>query len=411
MMRKSSPNVSLSKISAMPSLRLNRFSRLEVLASIRPELLRGFLEPYLSYFQGRGFDLGCLNESAGAETRRHLSDILMTPTSDVPPALVDALYCIHETAVEENTDLLERAVENEGAMLEPNSSLLEVALSLWMASPEALKGIHRRRLTTRRRSYVYFSAENASKGSFSLNNERVRQLEHSLAIYFKKQHRGHGCQIYHHTHDQEHSFLISHGELYRREATWEEGRPGTIAFRPRKYDAVVYNALTEELRINAGTETLREHYRRQFGFYLFGRENHFPSRSKYTLEPLLRDREASLFTGDIPEIQWARLSELSYAIEDSTPELRTHKASDVFIALERHRLDMPHRVRPVKATFRLTFVDQSKPRTLTIKPSNIALYSRGEDSPVIEDWLQRRGFIVRSKVTGHEQREHLLEID
>ncbi len=325
--------------------------------------------------------------------------------------LVDALYCIHEVAVDVNTDQLERTVESEGVTLATNPSLLEIALSLWIAAPEALKGIHRRGLTTRRRSYVYFSAEYSAEGAFSLNNERVRQLENCLALYFKRKNRGDGCKVYHYSDEHEHSFLISHGELYRREAVWEEGRPGIIAFRPKKYDAVVYNSFTEELGINAPTETLREHYRRQFGFYLFGRENHFPSRSKYTLEPLLRDREASLFTGDVPEIQWARLSELSYAIEDSTPEVRTHKASDVFIALERHRHDVPRRIRPVKATFRLTFVEQSKSRTLTIKPTNIALYSRGEDSPVIEDWLHRRGFIVRSKVTGHEQCEHLLDID
>ena len=61
---------------------------------------------------------------------------------------------------------------------------------------------------------------------------------------------------------------VSHGELFRRESTWEEGNSGTVAFRPEKYDLVVYNSLTEELRINAASESLREHYRKQFGFYL-----------------------------------------------------------------------------------------------------------------------------------------------
>ena len=395
----------------MSSLRLSRFSRPEIFASIRPNLLRSFLEPYRSYLQGRGFDLCLIDERSGVETRGLLSDILLTPTPEVPPTLVDALYCIHEVAVEESTDLLERAADREGVALEPDSTLLEIALSLWMSSPEALKVIHRRQLTMRKRAFVYFSAKKEAQTLFSMNDERIRQLERSLALYFKKRNRGHGCQIYHYAEQDEHSFLISHGELYRREATWEEGKSGTIAFRPKKYDAVVYNTLTDELRVNAGTETLREHYRKQFGFYLFGRENHFLGRSKYTLEPLLRDREASLFTGDIPEIQWARLSELSYAIEDGMPEIRTHKASDVFIAMERHRQDISRRIRPLKATFQLTFVEQTRPRALTIRSSNRALYTRDDDGQVIENWLQRRGFIVRDKVNGHEQGEHVLEID
>jgi hypothetical protein len=64
---------------------------------------------------------------------------------------------------------------------------------------------------------------------------------------------------------------------------------GTIGFRPERYDLIIYDAPTEELCVNAQTPTQREHYRKLFGFYLFGQENYFPGRSKYTLEPLLRD--------------------------------------------------------------------------------------------------------------------------
>jgi hypothetical protein len=45
----------------MSSLRPSRFSRPEVLASIRPGLLLRFLTPYQSYFYGEEFDVRCLN--------------------------------------------------------------------------------------------------------------------------------------------------------------------------------------------------------------------------------------------------------------------------------------------------------------------------------------------------------------
>ncbi|QYY34640.1 hypothetical protein [Ruficoccus sp. ZRK36] len=391
-------------------LRLRRFTRPEILSSIRPDLLRRFLVPYQSFFHEQAFDLSCLDENAGAEALASLSGVLLNPAQEFPHALVDALFCIHEVAVPENADLLEITAASERIALEPESTLLEVALAIWMAVPEALKWMHRRQSTTRLRSFEYFSSEDGVSTDFSLNEERIRQLEHSLALYFEKRDRGYGCQIHHYPQEHEHWFLISHGERYKRKTTWEKGKLGTIGFRPEKYDLVIYDSLTEELRINAKTDAQREHYRKQFGFYLFGRENHFPGRNKYTLAPLLRDGEAALFSGDIPEIESVRLVELSYYLDDDSPEVRTHKANDVFAALARHRQEIPKNIRPLKATFRLTFRGHDRPRTVTIKPSNVALYTRDGDERIIQDWLNRREFIIPDKVKGHEQFEHILEV-
>ena len=259
-----------------------------------------------------------------------------------------------------------------------------------MANPEALRRIHYRQFTTRVRSFEYFSGKDNVAENFELNAERIRQIECSLAVYFEKKNRGYGCRIHYYPQDPEHWFLVSHGELFRRESTWEEGKPGTVAFRPEKYDLVVYNSLTEELRINAASESLREHYRKQFGFYLFGRENQFPGKTKYTLEPLLRDRESALLTDDVNGIDWAKLSELSYAIEDEAQEVRIHKAPDVFGALEHHAFELPSDLRLLKASFKIKFLEHPKPRTLTIKPSNVALYTRDGDPFVMKVAVLRR---------------------
>jgi len=394
----------------MPFMLHSRFSRPEVLASIRPELLRRFLIPYQSYFHGDGFDVDCLSDGAGPVELTRLSDILLAPEVGIPPALVDALYTVHEVAVEENTELLEMTASLEGVPLEPDSSLLELALSLWMTAPKALKWIHERRSVKRLRSFEYFSSEGYVTTEFYLNEEGVRQLERSLAYYFKKKDWGYGCRIHHRPQQDEHWFLVSHGERYKRQATWEEGRMGTIGFRPERYDLIIYDALTEELRVNAQTPTQREYYRKQFGFYLFGRENYFPGRNKYTLEPLLRDGAAALFTGDIAEIEAVRLCELGYVIEDNMEEVITHKTYDVFAAQKQHGHGIPPGARLVKATFKLRYAEQPKERTLTLKPSNVALYTRDGDGPVLEKWLHRREFVVRDRVKGHEQFEHVLAV-
>ena len=387
-----------------------RFSRPEVLASIRPELLRRFLTPYQSYFHGGGFDVECLDNRAGPVELTRLSDILLAPEVDIPPEVANALYAVHEVAVEENTELLEMLASSEQVPLEPNSTLLELALSLWMTAPKALKWIHQHQSCERKRAFEYFSAEGDASADFSLNTEGIRQLEQSLSYYFKKKDWGHGCRINHRPQSNEHWFLVSHGERYKRQATWEEGRMGTIGFRPERYDLIIYDTLTDELCVNAQTPTQREHYRKLFGFYLFGRENYFPGRSKYTLEPLLRDGAAALFTGDIPEIESVRLTELWYVIEDNVEEVRVHKAYDVFVAMKQHREGIPDGARLLKATFKLRYTGQSRERTLTLKPSNVALYTRDGDGPILEKWLHRREFVVRDRVKGHEQCEHVLAV-
>jgi hypothetical protein len=56
-----------------------------------------------------------------------LSDILLTPELDIPPEIANALYAVHEVAVEENTELLEMLASSEEVPLEPDSTLLELA--------------------------------------------------------------------------------------------------------------------------------------------------------------------------------------------------------------------------------------------------------------------------------------------
>lgn len=97
----------------MSSFRLGRFLRPEVLASVQSTLLRKFLSPYESYFQSREFHLAHLDEGADAEKLVQLSSILLNPSTEIPHELVDALFCIHEVAIEANTDLLEMTILSE----------------------------------------------------------------------------------------------------------------------------------------------------------------------------------------------------------------------------------------------------------------------------------------------------------
>lgn len=387
---------------------LGRFSRPEALAAVRVDLLKRFFAPYRDYFGSHGLDLASLADGA-TDALEVLSELLMRPSGDLPRTLVAALFCVHEVAETDQERLLEIIAAREGVKLAPDATVLEMALAIWLFNPEALKRIHGRQFTSQVRAFEYYRAGEGNSQLIELNAERITQLEQSLAVYFEKKKRGYGCHIHHYPHEHEDWFLICHGGLFRREMTWESGQAASIAYRPERLDLVVYDALTKELRINTRTDSLREHYRKQFGFYLFGRESHFEGTIKYSLEPLIRDQATALITDDIAGLEYVRLTEISYEIRYKTREIRTHQSVDVYRALAQHQMRIPSDARILEASFRIKFSHQSHVRSLTIKPS-VALYTRDDDGQLIEQWLLRRGFITHEKIKRIEQLEHILEI-
>lgn len=166
-----------------------------------------------------------------------------------------------------------------------------------------------------------------------------------------------------------------------------------MAFRPEKTDVVVYNQLTNELGVNAPSHALRDLYRTLFGYHFFGCYGQFGGAAKYTLEPLRDHGPRSLQTVDVPGIEHIRLGELQYTVSGIVPALHTVKADDVFACLA----GRPGGIHPgwalKKATFRIRFTGQPRARPLTLKPPNVALYTRDSDATVAEQWLLRRAFI------------------
>ncbi len=73
-------------------------------------------------------------------------------------------------------------------------------------------------------------------------------------------------------------------------------------------------------------------------------------------------------------------------------ESTTHKAKDLFAAWAAHERSVP-KGRLVKASFLVRFTGQKTARSVTIRPSNIASYTRNEDATLVEQWLALRGFV------------------
>ena len=51
----------------------------------------------------------------------------------------------------------------------------------------------------------------------------------------------------------------------------------------------------------------------------------------------------------------------------------------------------------IRVAFQVKFADSQTPRSVVIKPSSIAQFTRDDDSVLVEKWLEARGFIINSR--------------
>jgi hypothetical protein len=215
--------------------------------------------------------------------------------------------------------------------------------------------------------------------------------------WFKEKRRGRGTRVFVYPDDHEVRFLVRHGEPFKREESLIGADVSSVCYRPLKYDVVVFDRQLGELRINARLVGEKALYRRLFGEHLFGDENCFPGTAKYTLEPLREYGADALACGDIDGIESIVLTEVHFLWGGTHREIEIRKAADVFAALEARGRKVPEKARIIKAIFKVKFADSKTPRSVKIRPSNIAEYTRDSDAAVLEEWLTFRGFIVNEE--------------
>lgn len=83
-------------------------------------------------------------------------------------------------------------------------------------------------------------------------------------------------------------------------------------------------------------------------------------------------------------------------------EIEIRKAGDLFAALSARNGSLPIRPRIISAKFKVKFADSNKPRSVSIRPGNIAQYMRDADAGLIERWLVLRGFICHEHAGQYE---------
>jgi hypothetical protein len=340
-----------------------------------------------------------------------LAKVFMAPDGKIPKELIDALYFVDELATPEGMDALLTEAKQQKLKLAPGSahSPADIAVQVWLLNRNILERIHAEHHVANVRSFDSYQMNRSRRPPFKRpSDKRLKALANDLDEWFEEKKRGRGTRIIMCEKDDDVWFLARHGDPYKREESIDGGKASSVYYRPLKPDVVVYSPQFGELRINARSKGEKELYRTKFGKHLFGDENIFPGKEKYTLDPLRELGEDSLALGDIDGIEWIKLREVQFFFRGNPWEVVTRKSDDVFALFKSRDKSFPDSGRTIKATFQVKFADAKTPRSVVIKPPNIAHYTRDDDSVLVEKWLEARGFIIHAEADERDESDKIL---
>lgn len=379
----------------MATFTLRHFSSAESLQAVQAKYLMDLLDKHAAYFATRGVDFGSFN--GHGPDYEAIAAVLMTPDEQTPSELIDDLYYVDEMATADAMDGLLEAAAAAGVKLdvgdEPTPA--DVAVQVRLRAPALLEQKHAEHfLLQRRRTFEYFQSPDGVDTKYRAPGaKKLRACEDALGIRLEAMKRGRTCKLFVFPRPDGVWFLVRRGDPFKREGSIEKTGMTSVYYRPEKYDVLKYDQGLGELSVNAeGNKKLVALYRELFGELLFGDPKRFPNTAKYTLAPLQDDGPDALICSDVEGIDTITLKEVQILWGGPQGEIEIRRAKDLFEALKARKKELP-KGRLVKASFLVKFTDAKTPRTVTIRPQNIASYTRDSDSSVVEAWLTARGFV------------------
>lgn len=325
-----------------------------------------------------------------------LALLLANPRDGFPVKLADALHHIHELADPDGLEAMLDAIDDRGLHLGlgVDPSPADVAVRLWLADHDLLERTHAERFIVRPKSFESWLGKGTAVNKLPAPDATVRAaMEAAFDDWFDKKKRGRHSKVFAFERADATWFLVRHGQPMDRRGIIKGGTSTSSFERPEKYDVVSYVHERDELNIHAQTKGEKQLYCVEFGRYLFDDPDYFPDTGKYTLEPLITDGEDSMACDDIDGIESITLREVRLFYGGAEPEAVTRRApkGDLFAVLRARGQEL--RKLPFQASFLVKFAGSKNPRTVAIKPPNVATYQREADEDVVCRWLKARGFL------------------
>lgn len=379
----------------MPTCSFDRFfSHPELLRSIAPANLHALLADHAAALNALGFALPENPGDAGFDYDAFMG-LLMEPGS-LPADLRETFFFIHVMATPEGMECLQDAAEQAGIAIigTPAPTPADVAVQVWLRDRELLERKHAEQFLRDPRTFESFGTAVTPVPQYRDPMTLMGKMKEDLDEFFAKKNRGKNTKVFPYVRPDGVWFLVRHGDPFKREgAIDEKGDSVGVYYWPEKFDVLVLDPVEGELRINARNKGEKKEYRKVFGRHLYGDDNFFGGESKYTLEPLREKGEDAI--APVEGMEQVFLTEVHFLWGGSFSEREIRKADDIFGAYNARGRQFPAKAPIIKACFRVTFSDSDTPRTVTIKPPNVAQYTRDDDSVIVEKWLKARGFIVK----------------
>jgi hypothetical protein len=386
--------IDLPKVFTMTAVRIPRLSRPGVLESIAPERLFALLQPFSDFFANRSVPI----VSPDSIDCQAVIRTIANADRDTPAELLDAICLIDEMANTVAVELLLERLPGDaiGQELGGKHSKADIVTAAWLSNRERLLQTHAQARIKRARSFDYFQANQTDPPEFGIpTKDTIEQLAREIDLWNVERYRGQGTKVELFEKSDEVEISILHGSLFRRQPIVDAGNFGIHSFFPVQSDVAVYNREFGELRINAKTAKEKAMYCRLLGKHLFGNENLFPTGSKYTLDPLQQFEFEALGCNEFPRIRNVRMAELWLGDPDARYGVVTiRRGDDLFDWAKSKQKNIRLERRLISATFKMELNGRKGEWAITIRPPNVAIYSRGAVSSIIEAWLAQRGFIV-----------------
>ncbi|MFA5902110.1 MAG: hypothetical protein WC829_23710, partial [Hyphomicrobium sp.] len=196
-------------------------------------------------------------------------------------------------------------------------------------------------------------------------------------------------------------FLIAYAAKKQRfRGCQNDGAMQSFDYNPEQYDAVVYNKVFGDIRMNTRNWRKKDHakYRLAIGRMLLDNGGVFSASKKMvTLKPLEREDAFDLFaTDDIPGLAEIEPVELVFEPLDA-PRIETLAAargSSLRIDGKYAPRLIPQDVKVLRAVFEYRLTDSRRRGRLSLAPGNKIGYDRDGDSLVLEQWLRARKFLL-----------------
>jgi hypothetical protein len=377
----------------MRSLNLRRVARAEILRSVSFEHLVELLKAEARSFLEGDLDLGASEDDFDFDM---LAQVLADPPDGFPAGLALALHHIHEMADEQGMEILLEATTNPEVRALVNPSPADVALRLWLLDHDLLVREHAQRLLFKTKRYETYRG--APTALVDLDDAALAPIVARLNQWFEDKKKGENCvRITHATRGRTTWLMVRHGLAMDQRAVINAGKTERRVDRPEKYDVVSYVAQRGELSVHTSTKGECEEYRKAIGLLLFGHAEYFADKEKFTFAPLVERGEDALVCDDVEGIDNVTLREAHFRYGGPDGRETIHRAKkDLFAAWGEYAPKLEGKALS-KVTFLVTFSDSKKPRTLKIERPHVASYSRDADEDTLNDWLEKRGFILPMK--------------